>query len=79
MKPIDTIRTQLIDKLLSIQNADFLRALDNLVSSSSKVGKVVLSSDQIEMLELSEIDIAKGSLISQEKLDEEDKEWLKRK
>ena len=79
MKPVDTIRTRLIDKILAIQNADFLKALDSLVSSSSQADKVILTAEQTELLEMSQTDISEGRLISQDKLDDEDKEWLKKK
>jgi hypothetical protein len=77
MKKADTIRTRLIDKILAIQNTDFLNALDNLVSTSSQAGTVNLTKEQKEMLEMSEKDISAGRLISYDKLDIEDKEWLK--
>ena len=79
MKTVDTIRTRLIDKILAIHNADFLKALDILVSSSSQAGKVRLSKEQKEMLEMSENDISADRLISHDKLDFEDNEWLKEK
>ena len=79
MKPVDTIRTRLIDKILAIQNTDFLKALDKLVSSTSQADTVTVSAEQIEMLEMSETDILKGRLITQDELDKEDKKWLKSK
>jgi hypothetical protein len=75
MKPVDTIRTKLIDKILAIQNTDFLKALDKLVSSTSQADKVMLSSEQTEMLEMSKTDISEGRLITQDELDKEDKKW----
>ena len=77
LKTVDTIRTRLIDKILAIHNADFLVALDNLVSSSSQADKVSLTKEQKKMLEMSENDISADRLISQDKLDFEDNEWLK--
>ena len=79
MKTVDTIRTRLIDKILAIHNTDFLVALDNLVSSSSQADKVSLTKEQKKMLEMSENDISADRLISQDKLDFEDNEWLKEK
>lgn len=79
MKPVDTIRTNLIDKILAIQNADFLKALDNLVSSSSQVNEVKLTEEQKVMLQMSKEDISAGRVISQEKLDRQDTEWLRKK
>ena len=79
MKPVDSIRTKLIDKILAIQNADFLKALDNLVSSTSQADKVALSSEQMEMLLMSEKDIAEENFISHSDFEKTAKEWLKEK
>lgn len=79
MKPVDTIRTKLIDKILAIQNADFLKALDSLVSSTSQVDQIVLSNEQKEMIQMSQRDIEAGNLISNDELEKEVKEWLKEK
>ena len=79
MKPVDSIRTKLIDKILAIQNADFLKALDNLVSSTSQADKVALSSEQMEMLLRSEKDIAEENFISHSAFEKTAKEWLKEK
>jgi len=79
MKTSDAIRNKLIDKILSIQNTDFLKALDNLVSTSAQADRVSISKEQSEMLELSEKDLSAGRLISHDKLDSKDREWLTRK
>ncbi|MEX0813880.1 MAG: hypothetical protein WD048_16800 [Chitinophagales bacterium] len=77
MASINTLRNQLIDKILSIQNADFLKALDVLVDSKTDPNqKVKLSKSQIEMLKLSEADIKAGRLIDQDLMDKADLEWL---
>ena len=78
MKTSDNIRNRLIDKILAIQNTDFLKALDSLVSSSSQVGKVRLTLEQKEMLKMSESDISDDLLISQDQLDADDNEWLRK-
>lgn len=77
MKPVDTIRTSLIDKILAIQNADFLNALDNLVSSSSQANEVKLTEEQKLMIQMSDEDISAGRVISQDILDRQDTEWLR--
>ena len=77
MKTADNIRNRLIDKILAIQNTDFLKALDNLVSTSAQADTVQLTKEQKEMLKMSESNISAGKLISQDKLDFEDKEWLR--
>ena len=80
MKPVDNIRNGLIDKLLAIQSKDFLLALDKLLASSSAKGEVVaLTEEQKIMLQMSETDIKNGDLLSEEELDQQDKEWLKDK
>ena len=63
MKPVDSIRAKLIDKILAIQNTDFLKALNNLVSSPHMLTKS-LSNEQLEMLLMSENDIENGDHIS---------------
>ncbi|MCC5921558.1 MAG: hypothetical protein LAT68_14135 [Cyclobacteriaceae bacterium] len=78
MASIDKIRSGLIDKILSINNKDFLVALDNIISSSDEENKSVgLTAEQREMLEMSEADIKNGRLISQEAMDKRNLEWLK--
>lgn len=77
MKQVDKIRNGLIDKILTIKNKDFLEALDKLISSSLFESDVVeLTKEQKEMLKMSEDDIKKGRLISQEAMDKRNLEWL---
>jgi archaellum component FlaF (FlaF/FlaG flagellin family) len=77
MATVDKIRNGLIDKILTIRNKDFLVALDNLISSSSTDNAIVeLTNEQKEMLKMSELDIQKGRLISQEAMDKRNLEWL---
>lgn len=78
MATVDKIRNGLIDKILTIKNKDFLLALDNLISSSAADSETVqLSSEQKEMLEMSDKDIRDGRLVSQEAMDKRNLEWLK--
>ena len=80
MATVDTLRDNLIDKLLSISNKEYLVALNHLVDKSDMANKPVeLSEQQIAMLKLSDKDIEGGKLISQEQLDKNDLEWLKGK
>ncbi|MFD2037718.1 hypothetical protein ACFSKL_23185 [Belliella marina] len=77
MASIEKIRSGLIDKILSINNREFLEALDKLIaSSSSQPGIVELTKEQRAILELSEQDIKSGKLISQEIMDKRNLEWL---
>jgi len=80
MATVDSLRNNLIDKLLTISNKDYLQALNQLVENSSVEHTAVkLTDEQILMLQLSDKDIAAGKLISHEQLDKHDLEWLKRK
>jgi hypothetical protein len=78
MATIDTLRNNLIDKLLTISNKEYLLALYKLVEKSAVDNETVeLSNEQLLMLQLSDRDIEAGKLISQEHLDKSDREWLK--
>ena len=77
MEKVDDIRNGLIDKISTIKNKELLLALDNLISSSPNNSEVVkLTSEQKEILEMSESDIKNGNLISQEAMDKRNLEWL---
>ena len=78
MNRADILRNNIIDKLLTISNKDYLSALYQLVESSAVDNDIVkLSDEQILMLKLSDKDIEAGRLISQEELDKSDMRWLK--
>jgi len=77
MATVDKLRNDLIDKIISINNRDFLEALHKLISSSSSESDIVeLTKEQKIMLEISEGDIESGNLISQEAMDKRNLEWL---
>jgi hypothetical protein len=77
MAIVDKIRNGLIDKILSINNKDFLEALDKLISSSKSESEIVeLTKEQKIMLEMSEKDIKTGKLISQDAMNKRNLEWL---
>jgi len=80
MATVDKLRNNLIDKLLTISNKDYLKALNQLVENSGiEHNAVKLTEEQILMLQLSDKDIEAGKLISQEQLDKDDLMWLKGK
>lgn len=77
MSTTDILRNNIIDKLLTITNKDYLSALYQLVNSSSvSPDTVKLTEEQILMLQLSDLDIKNGKLISQDQLDKDDLQWL---
>ncbi|MBW8327583.1 MAG: hypothetical protein K0M50_22655 [Prolixibacteraceae bacterium] len=77
MSTTDLIRNNIIDKLLTISNEDYLLALYQLVNNST-VGQdtVQLSEEQVTMLQLSDEDIVNGKLIAHYQLDKDDLQWL---
>jgi hypothetical protein len=78
MRTTDVLRNNIIDKLLTITNKDYLSALYQLVNTNSADGDTVkLTEEQILMLQLSDKDIKSGKLISQSQLDKDDLQWLK--
>jgi hypothetical protein len=77
MSTSDILRNNIIDKLLTISNKDYLAALYQLVNSCSvNEDTVQLTEHQILMLKLSDKDIKDGKIITQDQLDREDLEWL---
>lgn len=78
MDSVEKIQNELIDKILTIKNKAFLKALSNLISSTPEVERQIkLTEAQRELLEMSEKDIENGDLISQEAMDNRNLEWLK--
>lgn len=74
---MDSIRSGLIDKILAIKNKEFLKALDQLISSSTTDSDLVeLTREQKLLLQMSEEDIKNGRLISQEAMNKRNLEWL---
>ncbi|MEG1026813.1 MAG: hypothetical protein RSF34_20240 [Flavobacterium sp.] len=78
MDTADNIRNNIIDKLLTISNKEYLTALYKLIAKNSAENDAIqLSEDQLLMLNMSEDDIKNNRIISQEELDKMDLEWLK--
>lgn len=78
MTGADNIRNNIIDKLLTISNSDYLLALYKLISSSTINEDVIqLSEAQLLMLNMSDDDIKNNRVIPQDDLDKMDLEWLK--
>jgi len=78
MNQTDILRNNMIEKLLTISNKEYLAALYQLVDNSSVDSDFIkFSKEQILMLQLSDKDIAEGRLSSQKDVDKNDREWLK--
>lgn len=78
MATVDTLRNNLLDKLLTISNKDYLQALNQLIENSGvEDNTVALTEEQIFLLHLSDKDLAANKLITQEQLDKSDLQWPK--
>ncbi len=74
------IRNRVIDQLLAIKDADYLRALSDVIKSSHVQEEVVpLTEEQKIMLVMSEEDIKAERTIDQNTLNERELQWLKGK
>lgn len=77
MTTVDHIRNNLIDKILTINDKDFMIALDNLISVSTSTQNVFdFTDEQKLMLQMSEDDISHSRTIAQEKLKTKTRAWL---
>lgn len=76
MSSIETLKNRLIDRIMATRNEKFLEAIDKLFSSVQKEEILSLSSEQIEMLMMSEEDIKSGRIVSEEELNDKDSEWM---
>ncbi len=78
MSVADKIRNNIIDKLLTISDKEYLSALYQIVSTSTVNDDIVkLSEAQILMLNMSDEDINNDRMVSYDELDKTDLEWLK--
>ena len=74
------IRNRLIDRLMAINNSEYLTALEKIIESSNvQQSKVMLTEEQKIMLAMSDDDIKNGSVLDQESLNEEELKWLTKK
>lgn len=79
MGKVEEIRESLISKILTINNTNFLVALDNLIKSSGNINSsdvYEINHEQKKMLEMSEDDINNGRIVSQDSILKRNIEWL---
>ncbi|MBK7589749.1 MAG: hypothetical protein IPI22_16180 [Bacteroidetes bacterium] len=78
MTTADTLRNEIIGKLLTISDKSYLSAINKIVETSSDRNSVVkLTEEQKLMLELSNDDIKNGRTVNQKELNKADLIWLK--
>jgi hypothetical protein len=77
MPTTEKLRSDLIDKILSINDKEILAAIDKLLESAiTSDNKVKISKEQRIVIEASFKDIKKNRLIDDEQLNKEEDEWL---
>ena len=70
---IDARKIELIQEIIKLKSEKVISALEDFFATSDKI---YLSSEQIEMLKMSEKDVEYGRVVSEEELDKIDSEWL---
>ena len=76
MDSTQNFKDHLIQKILSTDNIDLLRALDDMISNRTSPQTINLTQEQIDMLQMSNQDIQAGRTMDQSTLDKIDLEWL---
>ena len=76
MNASENIRNSLIDRILATKNERLLEAINSIFDSTQFNEIVSLSSEQIEMLLMSDNDIQAGNFISESVLDKRDSGWV---
>jgi len=77
MTALENIKNGLIDRILATKNEKLLLAIKTIFESAGTEDPVSVSSEQLEMLMMSEDDITNNRLISEDDLNNSDSEWLR--
>jgi hypothetical protein len=76
MNALENIKNSLIDRILATGNEQLLQAIKSIFDSTQSEEIITLSTEQIEMLSMSEKDIEAGKFISESELKKRDSKWL---
>ena len=76
MTGLENIKNRLIDRILATKNEKLLNAISGIFDSTQTEEILSLTSEQLEMLIMSEKDIEKDNLISESDLKKIDSEWM---
>ena len=80
MTKTDTLRNEIIEKVLCISDKDYLNAINHIVENKEYNDKVVkLTKEQKLMLDLSDEDIRNNRVIKHDDLMKKKQAWLKLK
>lgn len=77
MENLQKLRTRLIDRIMLSDNAELLKAIEEIFEATQTGEVVNLTSEQIEMLKMSELDIQQENIISEDDLLKQDDQWMK--
>ena len=69
MTQLETLKNSLIDRLLLTDNEILLRTIENIFELSQQNETLKLTSQQVEMLVMSDNDIKNGDIISEYELE----------
>ena len=76
MNALENIKNSLIDRILATKNEQLLEAIKSIFDSTQSEEIISLSTEQIEILSMSEKDIGYGKLVSESELSNRDSKWL---
>lgn len=76
MTALMNLKNSLIDRILITKNKKLLESINEILVSDKSEEIMSLSSEQIEMLIMSEQDIEQGKIISESELEKRDSKWL---
>jgi len=76
MTTLDSIKNRLVDRILAVQDEKFLEAVERIFVTTQKEEIVKLYPEQIEMLMMSDADIAEGNVVSESELEKLDSKGL---
>lgn len=77
MTTTEDIKNEIINKVLAIKDKKLLEALDQIISATTSDKDIIeLTTEQKLMLEMSEIDIERGDIISQSEMSKRHLTWL---
>ena len=76
MNALENIKNSLINRILATKNEQLLEAIKSIFDSTQSEEIISLSTEQIEMLSMSEKDIEYGKLVSESELSNRDSKWL---
>ena len=78
MDSSDNLQNSIIEKILTIRNKDFLKALNQLISSSQSTNIYELDEDQKNILNMAREDVENGRTIDNETIKSKYQQWLEK-